>query len=205
MPHPSPSSSLPPSTKLSQLPPSSRASTKIWADAQESFILLSDSALGPLPGPYRHNGNPLTPLSPGDSPALAANLHALLSSRIPIDLPLCTECTALLQSELQKQLEELSRERDAYIAFEKGILRNRDELTKSRKKGEEDELGEEDIEGTQDEFVELTRRKNELESEEESLRRVLAEKEKELDGVRAEEERVKREEDDVEREEEECV
>lgn len=84
-------------------------------------------------------------------------------------------------------------------------MRNRDELTKSRKKGEEDELGEEDIEGTQDEFVELTRRKNELESEEESLRRVLAEKEKELDGVRAEEERVKREEDDVEREEEECV
>jgi beclin 1 len=70
-----------------------------------------------------------------------------LSSRTPIDHPLCTECTTLLQSELQKELEELSRERDAYIAFERGVLRDRENLRADRNKAEDGSLGEYDIEG----------------------------------------------------------
>ncbi len=204
LPSSSPSSTLPPSTKLAQLPPSSRASAKIWADAQESFILLSDSTLVPPAISGTTHTSRQTPISTTTRHTLAANLHALLSSKTPIDHPLCTECTTLLQSGLQKQLEELSRERDAYIAFERDILRNREDLTGGRKKSsgkEEEGLGESDIEGTQDEWESFVRRKKELESEEERLRKVLEEKERELDGVRAEEERVKREEEEVEREE----
>ena len=201
LPAPSPSSTLPPASKLAQLPPLSRASARIWADAQESFILLSDSALVPPPGPSRQGSTSSGSTPIPSSPALAANLHALLSSRTPIDHPLCTECTVLLQSELQKQFEELSRERDAYIAFERGVLRNREELTAGRQWG--DALGEDDIEGTPEEWQELIRRKKELEIEEDRLRKVLEEKERELEGVRVEEARVKREEEEVEREEEE--
>ena len=110
----------------------------------------------------------------------------------------------MLQSELQKQLEELGQERDAYIAFEQGILRNRDNLMSGRKvERNKDELGEYDIEGTHEEWESLIRRKKELESEEERLRKVLEEKEKEFESVRADEKRVKREEEQVEREEEE--
>jgi len=193
-------STLSRTAKLAQLPPSSRASAKIWADAQESFILLSESTIGPphptpIPPPAK-----IAPY-PVNSPTLAANLHALLSSRTPIDHPLCTECTALLQSELQKQLEELSRERDAYLDFEKGILRNRDNLAKGRKKevGDGDGLGEDDIEGTKDEWEALMRRKKESQEEEGRLRKVLEEREKELELVRAEEERVKREDHPIEK------
>ena len=70
---------------------------------------------------------------------------------------------------------------------------------------ERDELGEHDVEGTQEEWESLIRRKKELESEEERLRKVLEEKEKEYELVRADEKRVKREEEQVEREEEEYV
>ena len=134
-----------------------------------------------------------------------ANLHAILSSQTPVSHPLCTECTALLQAELQRQLEELTRERDAYLAFEKGILKNKESLKSSRRHTPQDGegLGAYDIEGTEEDWQALHRRKRELENEEEQLKKLLAEKEKQLAKVRKEEERVKLEEEDIVKEEEE--
>ena len=122
----------------------------------------------------------------------------------------------MLQTGLQKELEELSRERDAYINFERGILRNQEDL-KNRKSGEgskrrrksnsqgegeeEKGLGEFDLEGDEVEWEELTRRRGELQSEEEKLIRILEEKEKELAAAKEEEKRVKEEEKEVERQE----
>ena len=154
-------------------------------------MLLPESSVIP------HPSSPPALLS---NPALAANLHAVLSSRTPISHPLCTECTTLLQSELQKELEELSLERDAYIEFQRGIQRHHDQL-KKRRTG--DGLGEYDIEGTEDEWEGLVKKKRELDKEEERLKRALEEKEKELQAARKDQERIKLEEQRVDKEEEE--
>lgn len=106
----------------------------------------------------------------------------------------------MLQSELQKELEELSRERDAYIAFERGIV----SATGSRR-SEDEGLGEYDVVGDEDEWEALTRRQAELGDEEERLRKVLEEKEKELAIVVEEEHRMRAQEEEVDRQEEECA
>lgn len=177
----------------------------------ESFILLGESVAnvsvgaGAAAGSSRH---------PHSSPDLAANLHSILSSRTPISHPLCVDCTGMLQVELQKELEELSRERDAYINFERGILRNREEIksgskAKRRKSVENDEagmgLGEYDLEGDEDEWRDLSAERDKLEAEEARLMRILEEKERQLDAVREEEQHVKEEEKEVERQETEYV
>lgn len=111
----------------------------------------------------------------------------------------------MLQIELQKELQLLTREREAYISFEKGILRNQEELAvgRIRTRDRGDALDQDDTARTLDGWWELSQRKMELVSEEDRLRKVLAEKEKELDAVRKEEERVKLEEEQVEQEEKE--
>ncbi|WVW82365.1 hypothetical protein I302_104372 [Kwoniella bestiolae CBS 10118] len=221
LPSPTPTSQLPASTKLSSLPPSSAASAKVWADSNhipipgpsssrnvaESFILLSESSLLPPSSSNRSN----IPTPPQNS-NLVSQLHHILSSQSTISHPLCTECTALLTTEFQHLAEELTRERDAYIGFEKDVQRNRERLTsgssrrsqsRSRRTddGEPEGLGENDVEGTEDEWAELNRRKRELEDEEEKLRLVLEERERELEVVEEEERRVRRDEEEVEREE----
>lgn len=150
-----------------------------------------------------------------ENETLTANLHAILSSRTPISHPLCTECTTLLQAELQKELEELSRERDAYIEFQRGIIRNRETLGKHRPEGlgsvvrqgkagtEENGLEAYDIEGTEEEWEALIKRKKDLDKEEVRLKKALEEKEGELDVAREEAERVKREEAEMGKAEEE--
>ncbi|ORX36010.1 autophagy protein Apg6-domain-containing protein [Kockovaella imperatae] len=208
LPSTSSQSALSPADKLAALPPASQPGARIWAAANgfasrhqahhnvaESFVLLSDSVMHPTPS---LSAGPSSGQNP--SPALAANLHAILSSRTPISHPLCTECTAMLQSELQRELEELTRERDAYLAFEKGIAKNRDSL-RSRRRAESETLGEHDLEGTEEEWQALHRRKRELDGEEEALKKVLVEKEKQLAKMRQEEERVKLEEEEMKREE----
>lgn len=186
-----------PRSKLSSLPPSSRQGAAIWAESHqialkpvaESFILLGESTIN-LPS--------ASPSHVSNSPNLAANLHAILSSRTPISHPLCVDCTSMLQAELQKELEELSRERDAYIHFEKGILRNREDVKGKRRQSVEG-LGEHDLEGDEDEWQDLTKRVSELEDEEAKLRKVLAEKERELEQRRKEEDEMAEEEREVDR------
>jgi beclin 1 len=104
----------------------------------------------------------------------------------------------MLQAELQKELEELSRERDAYINFEKGILRNREDVKGKRRESVEG-LGEHDIEGDEDEWQDLTKRVTELEDEEVKLRKVLAERERELEQRRKEEQEMAEEAKEVDR------
>lgn len=127
------------------------------------------------------------PASPqGNRPRLAANLDALLSSRSNIDHPLCTECTGLFQAELQRELEELTRERDAYIAFERGLRKRADD---------------EGLVGSRDEWEALVARGQMLEDEERELRATLRKKEGELEKAKDEEARVKADEEEVERDE----
>jgi beclin 1 len=104
----------------------------------------------------------------------------------------------MLQAELQKELEEISRERDAYIHFEKGILRNREDIKGKRRQSVEG-LGEHDLEGDEDEWQDLTKRVTELEDEEVKLRKVLAERERELEQRRKEEQEIADEEREVDR------
>ncbi|WVF70509.1 hypothetical protein IAT40_005299 [Kwoniella sp. CBS 6097] len=233
LPEPTPPSALPASSKLTSLPPASQPGAKVWADANhlapasssagrgvvDSFVLLSESALMPLPNPNssRASSSPLS-VRP-HSEQLVSQLHSLLSSNTPISHPLCTECTKIVGDELQKMAEELTKERDAYISFEQSIQRNREKQlssslrTKTKSKSsstnqteqsdreESTGLGDSDIEGTEEEWAELMKRKKELEAEEEQLKAVLEQKEKELDKVKEEEQRIKQDEAEVDREE----
>ncbi|OCF30410.1 beclin 1 [Kwoniella heveanensis BCC8398] len=156
---------------------------------------------------------------------IVSQLHAILSSNTPISHPLCKECTDYLSQEYRKKAEELAQERDAYISFKQSIQRNREKQLHSQRpnpsfsksnsdprfglkttageSGKEDGSGLEDseIEGSEEEWNELVKRRQELEREEEQLIAVLEAKEKELDAVREEEERVKEDEAEVDREE----
>ncbi|KIY44399.1 autophagy protein 6, partial [Fistulina hepatica ATCC 64428] len=53
-------------------------------------------------------------------------LFHLLSTCTDIDHPLCSECTQILLSSLQRQLDETKKERDGYLAYEKEIKKERD-------------------------------------------------------------------------------
>lgn len=64
-----------------------------------------------------------TPLS--DHLRSTTRLFRLLSDRTDIDHPLCAECTDVLLSAIQKQLDETKRERDGYLAFERDIKKDK--------------------------------------------------------------------------------
>jgi beclin len=49
-----------------------------------------------------------------------------MSSRTDIDHPLCAECTHILLSNLERQLEETKRERDGYLAFEREVRKEKE-------------------------------------------------------------------------------
>lgn len=212
LPAPSPPSSLPPAQKLAQQPPAARPAAHAWAGTNpiaESYVFLPASPPSPnnaaVPAapkkrPSASRSASATPSSsrastppPGSSSGgkgglrTAPNLDALLSARTDIDHPLCMECTGLFQKELQRELEDLTRERDAYINYERTI----------RKRAE----GSEGIIGEDEEWDALLKRKEELAAEEEQLRKQLKEKEDELGAVRGEERRVKAEEEAIDQEE----
>lgn len=53
-------------------------------------------------------------------------LFNLLTTRTDIDHPLCAECTQILLSSLQRQLDETKKERDGYLAFEKELKKEKE-------------------------------------------------------------------------------
>ena len=53
-------------------------------------------------------------------------LFNLLSTRTDIDHPLCTECSQILLNSLRRQLDEIKKERDGYIAFEKEVRKEKE-------------------------------------------------------------------------------
>ena len=67
-----------------------------------------------------------------------ARLFEILSARSDIDHPVCVECTDLLVEGLQKRLEDVTRERDAFVGFLKQV--NADVPTEEEKQKAEEEL-----------------------------------------------------------------
>ena len=118
----------------------------------ESFVLLQDSVVRNIPLPIsspppakkgslksrninsKHVDTPSPKqIEPDSNPSplshhlrSTARLLNLLSSRTEIDHPLCAECTQILLTTLQRQLDETKRERDGYIAFDKEVRKERE-------------------------------------------------------------------------------
>ena len=131
----------------------------------ESFVLLQDSVVrtipSPTPSPTRPKKGTLkshagptkdTPADPPPSRTVeqdhanpsplshrlrsTARLFNLLSTRTDIDHPLCAECTQILLTNLQRQLDETKKERDGYIAFEKEVRKERERESQGLSKEE---------------------------------------------------------------------
>ncbi|KAM7202392.1 Autophagy protein Apg6 domain containing protein [Rhypophila sp. PSN 637] len=134
-------------------------------DSSMSFIYLTESQIG---GPAGHQQKhqrqqPSNPTSPSnengasgdDSPDPAkpyeveriGKLFEIVSSRSDIDHPICVECSDILVDEMQKKLENINRERDAYVGFLKEAqanaptdeeLRAQEEAVRKARKAEAD-------------------------------------------------------------------
>jgi len=133
----------------------------------ESFVLLQESMIRSIPSPTpaaavskktapanqktfpaKNTHKPpthqqLEPDHPNPTPIShhlrsTMRLFNVLSTRSDIDHPLCAECTQILLSSLQRQLDETKKERDGYIAFEKEVRkeRERESLDLSRQDAE---------------------------------------------------------------------
>jgi beclin len=135
--------------------PSAKQPQSIAPLPNESFVILQDSVIHKVPSqtspPFTPNkdssaksrvppakSTPFTsptkqtePDHPSPSPIShhlrsTLRLFNLLSSRTDIDHPLCAECAQILLTSLQRQLDDIKRERDGYIAFEKEVRKERE-------------------------------------------------------------------------------
>ena len=181
----------------------------------ESFVLLQDSVIRNIPSPvpsptqaqkgstpkYRQNVATSviqSPTSgqdevhqPSPSPLShhlrsTSRLFNLLSSRTEVDHPLCSECTHILLTNLSRQLEEIKKERDGYIAFEKEVRkekeREKDNAGKTaeverkiEKLKEEERFAIEQLKAAEDERTQLEKELKALELEEKTLEEEEAE------------------------------
>ncbi len=131
-------------------PLSPRAQGKQPMSPHESFVLLQDSMIRNIPtqspaaqqskrslmkrkGKQAASPTPDPPTvdHPNPSPLShhlrsTTRLFNALSSRSDIDHPLCAECTQILLSHLQRQLDETKKERDGYLAFDKELRKERE-------------------------------------------------------------------------------
>ncbi|KAK0461324.1 beclin 1 protein [Desarmillaria tabescens] len=172
----------------------------------ESFVLLQDSMIRNIPssspssprqkkGLMKARSSPSkSPTSPPLKPALdqsnpsplshhlrsTTRLFNFLSSRTEIDHPLCAECTQILLTSLQRQLDETKKERDGYIAFEKEIKKEREREGRGMTK-EEAERKIERLQGEErlaiEQLLEAEREREQLDEE----LRLLELEEKDLD------------------------
>ncbi|KAL4802983.1 autophagy protein Apg6-domain-containing protein [Aspergillus unguis] len=167
-----------------------------------SFVMLTESQLGPPQGVPGGNGDGAAPKSKpasnvqddagADSGAFAdqvertSRLFEIISSRSDIDHPICTECTDMLVEGLQQRLVDATKERDAYITF----LRN---LNSSVPTQEEVEAAEKSLKETLDAeqaaFAELVA----LGKEQDALDEEIAQLEEESRQLDSEEEKFWRE------------
>ncbi|KAF8135415.1 APG6-domain-containing protein [Boletus edulis] len=130
----------------------------------ESFVLLQDSVIRNIPSPSATSRPAATPssnvlskvplqpppsLAPSQIEPLQPNptpishhlrstmrLFNLLTTRADIDHPLCAECTQILLSSLQRQLDEIKKERDGYAAFEKELKREKERESQDMSRAE---------------------------------------------------------------------
>ncbi|KAI9892304.1 MAG: autophagy protein 6 [Vezdaea aestivalis] len=112
---------------------SGRAGATAKENPQMSFMMLSESQWTPPPGASVSQDDQSGPRdtavherdSTNETPSLSSQveatnrLYSILSSRSDIDHPICTECTELVLTGLQTRLATATRERDAYISFQK--------------------------------------------------------------------------------------
>ncbi|KAF9051083.1 APG6-domain-containing protein [Hymenopellis radicata] len=136
-------------------PLSPRAQGKQPMSPHESFVLLQDSMIRNIPtnspaaqqskrSLMKRKGKqaaspapePATVDHPNPSPLShhlrsTTRLFNALSSRSDIDHPLCAECTQILLSHLQRQLDETKKERDGYLAFDKELRKERERDSQS--------------------------------------------------------------------------
>lgn len=169
----------------------------------ESYVFLQDSVVHNIPFPNANettntHGKPkdsrpqpvarepsqLAPTPLSHHLRSTVRLFTLLSSRTDLDHPLCAECTHILLSTLQRQLEETKKERDGYIAFDK-------DLRKEKEKDDEASLKdlERQIEKFKQEEAAIIKEMREAQSEQEQLEEELksiALEEKELEEEEAE-------------------
>ncbi|TFK54487.1 APG6-domain-containing protein [Heliocybe sulcata] len=164
----------------------------------ESFVLLQDSVIRTIPSSVQSpsHGNkssgPASRHTPARGAATASypepelpnpsplshhlrsslRLFNLLSSRTELDHPLCAECTHILLSTLERQLEETKKERDGYLAFEKEVRKEKEKEAK--------ELSREDAERTIERLKDDERRAIEELKEAEVERQKLEEEMKAL-------------------------
>lgn len=94
---------------------------------------------GGSPTPHANNSNPSgTSASNSNSASTApaaltphlhqlSNLYQIISATSSIDHPLCTDCMEALIALMGKELEDGKRERDRLIAFERDVVRKREE------------------------------------------------------------------------------
>lgn len=137
------------------------------------------------------------------------SLLSLLTSRTPNDHPLCSDCAKSLQDQLQSRLEDIQRERDAYISFERSFQENKRRKASASSDGpgelQDGKAKAESSEGiplrtsvydtfTEEEFHQLQQRKAELEAKNATLVAELAKLEAESAEI-AEEERLVAEEE----------
>ncbi|KAJ9094056.1 hypothetical protein QFC21_006157 [Naganishia friedmannii] len=201
----------------------------------ESFVLLSQSQIGPsVPSPLKakeestipsiHRSTTSLGLQPPSRSShassssskssttkqnLTTSLLSLLTSRTPNDHPLCSDCAKSLQDQLQSRLEDIQRERDAYISFERNFQENkRRKASASNEAPGAEQDGKPKAESfggiplrtsvydtfTEGEFHQLQQRKAELEAKNSTLIAELAKLEAESAAI-AEEERLVAEEE----------
>ncbi|KAK0633003.1 autophagy protein Apg6-domain-containing protein [Immersiella caudata] len=104
-----------------------------------SFILLTESQIAPPSLAFQRRQPPPESTSPStghdgivdDEDATKSyemeritKLFEILSARSDIDHPVCVDCTETLVEEMQKKLETVTRERDAYVAYTKQAQAN---------------------------------------------------------------------------------
>lgn len=129
-----------------------------------SFIYLTESQIAPPGKGLQRNQPPSETISPPPSHDVAADdddgtksyemerinkLFEILSARSEIDHPVCVDCTEALVEEMQKKLETITRERDAYVNYVKESQANaptdeeikaQQESLRQAKKAEEEAL-----------------------------------------------------------------
>ena len=154
-----------------------------------SFVMLSDSQIGPPPAVRKSEQDPnsdMTKLRNGNSTAVKGDkesplsekveakiqLFDILSSRSDIDHPVCTECAELLVEGLEKRLASATRERDAYVQYVKQTtmsIPSREDIDEAQKELEKTQKKEAEL------FFELQRLEGEKASMDVEIERLTVE------------------------------
>jgi len=129
----------------------------------------------------------VVPANPDDATSAESveQLLHTLSSTTGIDHPLCSNCANLLQKILQNKLEDVQRERDAYISFERDWQASKKTISLPQ-------------EST---FASLEEEKEELERQQIILKETLREEEEDAKRLESELLKVQLEEDELEKRE----